>query len=64
MWLQILHQYLRKVVPFFYIRNWYTGQFEFSKPRFVYTSLAVLVVATLVLIAWWLGRPIEYSHLP
>jgi len=55
---------MRKVFPFFYIRNWYTGQFEFSTSRFVYTAATLAVLVALIAFAWWLGRPVEYTTLP
>lgn len=55
-----LHHLLRKVLPFLYIRNWYTGQFEFSRTRtFVYAT-CVSIVIVLVLLVWWLGQPVVY----
>ena len=62
MWRQTVHQFVRKIVPFFYIRNWYTGQFEFSVSRFLYTLLALSVATALVAVALWLGRPLEYTN--
>lgn len=64
MWFQTFHHYLKKAVPFFYIRNWYTGHFEFSLSRFLYTALALVVVIALVVFAWWLGRPLDYARIP
>ncbi len=62
--LQGFHQYLRKIIPFFYSRNWYTGQFEFSMPRFLYTTLALVILILLIAFAWWIGRPLEYAYMP
>ena len=64
MWQQSFHRRTRKIFPFFYIRNWYTGQFEFSMPRFVYTLVALGVLIVLVVCMWWLGGPVEYTTIP
>lgn len=57
-----MHDFLRKVFPFLYVRNWYTGQLEFSQSRALMYTVGTAVVLFLVLLVWWLGQPIEYSR--
>lgn len=56
-----LHRILRKIFPFLYVRNWYTGQFELSDTRAFAFLLAIIITTLLALLVWWLGQPIEYS---
>jgi hypothetical protein len=57
-----VHRILRKTVPFLYERNWYNGQFEFKKDRAIAFCVAIGLVALLVSIALWMGKPIEYTQ--
>lgn len=56
------HRILRKIFPFLYVRNWYTGQLELSDARAFAFLLAVIITALLAVLVWWLGQPIEYSN--
>lgn len=55
-----MHNVLKKIVPFLYERNWYTGQLEFSRSRGVLFGAAVFFVLICLLFLWYETRPIFY----
>lgn len=56
----MFHHYFRKIAPFLYVRNWYTGTFELSMARCVLFGVVALVVIVTVVIIISMGKPIVY----
>lgn len=56
-------RFLRVLLPFLFVRNWYTGAWELSKTRLVLflMFLALFGIATAIVIV--LKAPLEYSAL-
>jgi ABC-type transport system involved in cytochrome bd biosynthesis fused ATPase/permease subunit len=56
----MLHHYLRKILPFIYVRNWYSGQFELSFVRagIAFCIFIALVIAVIIILT--MSQPIEY----
>ena len=61
-YLPLIHHYLRKVLPFLYIRNWYTGHFELSTARAAVFTLIVCLCAVALVTAYVLGQPITFNR--
>jgi len=57
----MFHHYLRKILPFLYIRNWYSGQFELSIPRVVILGSILFLLVIFFTVAYALGKPLIYS---
>lgn len=57
-----MHRILRRFLPVLYIRNWYTGQFEFSTQRAGIAFVVCVALVVAILIIWWLGKPILYTQ--
>ena len=57
-----LHRILRKVLPFWYQRNWYNGQFEFIPERALVTAAALVIVVILIAFVIWAGAPVEFDQ--
>jgi hypothetical protein len=58
--MQQFHHAVRRLLPFLYERNWYTGTFELSTKRSLMFLLSICVCVGLVLLVWWFSQPIEY----
>jgi hypothetical protein len=56
----MFHHYFRKVAPFLYTRNWYTGSFDISPTRCVVFGIVLLAVVIAVAIIITMGKPIVY----
>ena len=56
-------RFLRVLLPFLFVRNWYIGAWELSKTRLVLflMFLALFGIATAIVIV--LKAPVEYSAL-
>jgi hypothetical protein len=52
---------LRFIFPFLFVRNWYDGQWEFSRPRFVLFILTVSLIILGIGIAYVLQMPVRYT---
>ena len=52
---------MRFVFPFLYVRNWYTGQLELSRPRVTLFAGALFLLVLGLLIVSVLQAPIEYQ---
>ena len=51
----------RFIVPFLFVRNWYTGEWELSRPRvFLVVCGGILVLSAWVVI-YVLGAPVVYT---
>lgn len=59
--MSMFHYYFRKIFPFLYIRNWYSGQFEISTSRLVVFVVVALLVVLFCIVAYTLGKPVSYS---
>jgi hypothetical protein len=54
-------QFIRFVFAFLFVRNWYTGEMELSRPRMaLFSSGLFLLMLALTLIAI-LQAPVEYT---
>lgn len=56
--------FIRFVFNFLYVRNWYTGQMELSRPRVALFASALFLIALAVTIVAVLQAPIEYTATP
>ncbi len=50
----------RFVFSFLYVRNWYTGDLELSRPRLALLSAALFLLVLAVMLITVLQTPIEY----
>jgi hypothetical protein len=50
------------VFSFLYVRNWYSGQMELSRPRVILFTGMLLMILLGVLIASLLQAPISYTR--
>lgn len=57
----IAMQMFRFIFPFLFVRNWYSGVWEFSWPRFILFSLTFALFLLGVIIAYVLQLPIMYN---
>ncbi len=53
---------LRFIFSFLYVRNWYTGELELSRPRVVLFSAMAFIILLGVLLALLLQSPITYTR--
>lgn len=54
-------QILRFVLPFLFVRNWHSGEWELSRARMmIYSALATLIFLAL-LFAYILQAPVVYT---
>lgn len=54
-------QLIRFILPFLFVRNWYSGSWEFSRARFVLFMVGVFFVCAGILIAYYLQTPVTYN---
>lgn len=54
-------QLIRFVLPFLFVRNWYSGAWEFSRARFTLFLIGVCFVCAGILIAYFLQAPVTYD---
>lgn len=52
---------LRFVLPFLFIRNWYSGVWELSRSRCILFSSMMVIVIVGFIIAYVLHAPVEYT---
>lgn len=52
--------FFRFIIPFLFVRNWYTGQWEFSRARGIFALLVFLFVLVGVVVLIQLEAPLEY----
>ena len=54
-------RFFRVLLPFLFVRNWYTGEWEFSRTRMgIFVALLILFGAGIVTIIE-LQAPVEYA---
>lgn len=51
----------RFLVSWFYIRNWYTGEHELSRPRVALAAAALFLLVLALLIIAVLSSPVQYT---
>jgi hypothetical protein len=56
--------FVRFVFGFLYVRNWYTGEMELSRPRVTLFSSALFLFLLAITIVAILQAPIEYQTRP
>ena len=56
-------QIFKFIFPFLYVRNWYTGNLEISRPRVILFIAMLIIVSLGVLLATILQTPIVYDSL-
>lgn len=52
--------FIRFVFAFLYVRNWYTGEMELSRPRVALFSSALFLIMLAITIIAVLQAPVEY----
>jgi hypothetical protein len=59
--MQAIHALMRRIAPFLYVRDWYTGAFVLSTSRAL-LFLAIFVTCVFILLfIRWLGQPVDYT---
>lgn len=51
---------LRFILPFLFVRNWYTGEWEISRMRCILFGTLALFVILGIIIAYILQMPVTY----
>ena len=54
-------KYVRFVLPFLFVRNWYTGDWEVSPVRMTLFTLGCMLLLVGVILAYMLQAPIQYD---
>jgi hypothetical protein len=52
---------LRFVLPFLFVRNWYDGTWELSRPRSVIFGGVVFLFLSALLVVYILQAPVRYT---
>ncbi len=55
-------RFLRAALPFLFVRNWYTGDWELSSSRVLLFAAALLLFGIATAIVIILQAPVEYSR--
>jgi hypothetical protein len=53
-------KFVRFVFPFLFVRNWFDGTWELSRPRLILGAFGVGLFLLAFLIAYYLQLPVEY----
>lgn len=54
-------RFVRILLPFLFVRNWYTGELEMSQNRLLLFSLFLVLFFLAIVIVLGLGAPVEYA---
>jgi hypothetical protein len=54
---------LRFVLPFLFVRNWYSGEWEISRARLLLTGSALVLILLSLIIAYILQSPVFYTRI-
>ncbi len=52
---------VRFILPFLFVRNWYTGVWEFSRARFILFVIFMLLMLLGLVIMYMLQAPVVYD---
>lgn len=51
---------IRFILPFLFVRNWYDGEWELSRPRLYALLILIALVAAVLVAAYFMQSPIDY----
>lgn len=59
-----MRRFIKFVFPFLFVRNWHSGEQEFSRDRVVLFGGAIIILIVGVCAVAFLQAPIQYANTP